>query len=67
MAKRLNYKSKKTNLTAETEERQLVTSPWIQRAVPSKYEISIFNKLGESMKGTAPNAHRLQAESRYAQ
>ncbi|MCR9014454.1 hypothetical protein [Aquiflexum gelatinilyticum] len=42
------------------------TSPWIQRAVPSKYEISIFNKLGESMKGTAPNARRLQTESRWS-
>lgn len=42
------------------------TSPWIQRAVQSNYEISIFKKLGVSLKNTAPNARRLQTESRLA-
>jgi len=45
--------------------KMLPTSPWIQRAVPSNYKFSILRKVEVSMKRTAPNARRLQAESRW--
>jgi hypothetical protein len=59
--------NQQTSKWTEKKNTEAITSPWIQRAVSSKYEISIFKKLGVGWKGTAPNARRLHAEDRCRQ